>query len=158
MSTDTRVSVAVQSAPFDLAHEFEQFRLRCDGAGAVVSFVGMVRDMNLSEGVQALELEHYPGMTQKSLCQIALDAVLRWQLQSVRLIHRVGLLLPGDPIVLVLTASAHRQAAYEASEYIMDYLKSEAPFWKKEWTAQGARWLSQRQSDQSALLRWRDAA
>ena len=158
MSTDRLISVSVQHASFDLGTEFDQFCLECKGAGAVVSFAGMVRDMNLSDGVHALELEHYPGMTQKCLHQIAQGAVSRWELQSVRLIHRVGLLMPGDQIVLVLTASAHRQAAYEANEYIMDYLKSDAPLWKKEWTAQGARWLDQRQSDQSALLRWHDAA
>lgn len=154
MLTDLSVNVSVQQEDFDLGLEYAQFRRDCSGAGAVVSFVGLVRDLNLNDGVQALELEHYPGMTQKCLGQIARQALARWGLQSVRVIHRVGLLSPSDQIVLVLTASAHRESAYQASEFIMDYLKSEAPFWKKEWTAQGSRWLEQRQSDQIALVRW----
>ncbi len=114
----------------------------------------MVRDLNLADDVVALELEHYPGMTEKSLTQIATQAARRWSLQSVRIVHRVGKMYPGDQIVLVLTASAHRHHAYEANAFIMDYLKTEAPFWKKEWTTEGPRWIEARSSDGAAAARW----
>lgn len=150
--------VSVQSEAFDLTPEYEALRRQTSGAGAIVSFTGLVRDLNLSDDVIALELEHYPGMTEKFLERIARQAIMRFGLHAARVIHRVGRLQAGDPIVLVLTASAHRREAFEACEFIMDYLKSEAPFWKKEWTAAGPRWLDQRVADREALVRWRPAA
>ena len=149
---------SVQAEAFDLTREYEALRRQTGGAGAIVSFTGLVRDLNLSDDVTALELEHYPGMTEKCLDRIARQAIVRFGLHAARIIHRVGLLHAGDPIVLVLTASAHRREAFEACEFIMDYLKSEAPFWKKEWTADGPRWLDQRTADRDALVRWRAAA
>jgi molybdopterin synthase catalytic subunit len=105
--------------------------------------------------VVALELEHYPGMTEKSLLKILDTAVERWSLEGARIVHRIGKMYPGDQIVLVLTASAHRGDAYEANNFIMDYLKTEAPFWKKEWTPEGPRWIEARDSDDKAAARWK---
>ncbi len=150
----TRISVAVQQDDFDLRAEQATLVANDRGIGAVVAFIGMVRDLNLADDVVALELEHYPGMTEKSLTQIATQAARRWSLQSVRIVHRVGKMYPGDQIVLVLTASAHRHHAYEANAFIMDYLKTEAPFWKKEWTTEGPRWIEARSSDGAAAARW----
>ena len=158
MDTTVLQVVSVQTDPFNLSLEHDMLRQRCPGAGAIVSFAGLVRDLNLQADVTALELEHYPGMTEKCLERIACQAMARFGLYGTRIIHRVGLLQAGDPIVLVLTAAAHRREAFDASEFIMDYLKSEAPFWKKEWTAQGPRWLDQRSADREALVRWRAAA
>jgi molybdopterin synthase catalytic subunit len=149
-----RLSVAVQTEDFDLRHEHQQLVQRDHGVGAVVSFIGMVRDLNLADDVVALELEHYPGMTEKSLMNIVQQAESRWSLQAARVVHRVGKMYPGDQIVLVLTASAHRGDAYEANTFIMDYLKTEAPFWKKEWTPEGPRWIEARDSDDHAAARW----
>jgi len=149
-----RLSVAVQSEDFDLRHEHQQLVQRDYGIGAVVAFIGMVRDLNLADDVVALELEHYPGMTEKSLMNIVQQAESRWSLQAARVVHRVGKMYPGDQIVLVLTASAHRGDAYEANTFIMDYLKTEAPFWKKEWTPEGPRWIEARDSDDHAAARW----
>lgn len=150
----TRVSIAVQTADFDLRAEMSQLRGDDRRIGATVSFVGLVRDLNLADDVVALELEHYPGMTEKALQQIATDAAERWPLQAIRVVHRVGKLHPGEQIVLVLVASSHRHAAFEANAYIMDYLKTQAPFWKKEWTPQGPRWVDARESDLNAAARW----
>jgi molybdopterin synthase catalytic subunit len=149
-----RLSVAVQSEDFDLRHEHQQLVQNDHGVGAVVAFIGMVRDLNLADDVVALELEHYPGMTEKSLMNIVQQAESRWSLQAARVVHRVGKMYPGDQIVLVLTASAHRGDAYEANTFIMDYLKTEAPFWKKEWTPDGPRWIEARDSDDHAAARW----
>jgi len=149
-----RLSVAVQNEDFDLRHEHQQLVQRDHGVGAVVAFIGMVRDLNLADDVVALELEHYPGMTEKSLMNIVQQAESRWSLQAARVVHRVGKMYPGDQIVLVLTASAHRGDAYEANTFIMDYLKTEAPFWKKEWTPEGPRWIEARDSDDHAAARW----
>ena len=149
-----RLSVAVQSEDFDLRHEHQQLVQNDHGVGAVVAFIGMVRDLNLADDVVALELEHYPGMTEKSLMNIVQQAESRWSLQAARVVHRVGKMYPGDQIVLVLTASAHRGDAYEANSFIMDYLKTEAPFWKKEWTPEGPRWIEARDSDDHAAARW----
>jgi molybdopterin synthase catalytic subunit len=149
-----RLSVAVQSEDFDLRHEHQQLVQNDHGVGAVVAFIGMVRDLNLADDVVALELEHYPGMTEKSLLKIVQQAESRWSLQAARVVHRVGKMYPGDQIVLVLTASAHRGDAYEANTFIMDYLKTEAPFWKKEWTPEGPRWIEARDSDDHAAARW----
>lgn len=149
-----RIAVAVQEADFDLAQEMRVASQGDRGIGAFVSFVGLVRDLNLADDVVALELEHYPGMTEKALTRIAEEAAVRWPLHAVRIVHRVGKLHPGDAIVLVLVASAHRHAAFEANAFIMDYLKTRAPFWKKEWTPEGPRWVDARESDFSAAERW----
>ncbi|MFC4159538.1 molybdopterin synthase catalytic subunit MoaE [Chitinimonas lacunae] len=151
---NARIEITVSAEDFDLGREFNALIHDDRGIGAVASFVGLVRDLNLDSDVNALELEHYPGMTEKSLTRIAEEAALRWPLRAVRIWHRVGRLEPGDRIVMVLTASAHRHSAYEANAFIMDYLKTRAPFWKKEWTGTGARWVDARHSDQSAAERW----
>ncbi len=150
-----RLSVAVQSEDFDLGREYATLLADDRGIGAIVAFVGTVRDLNLAEDVVALELEHYPGMTEKSLSKILDASVERWSLQGARIVHRVGKMYPGDQIVMVLTASAHRGDAYEANNFIMDYLKTEAPFWKKEWTPEGPRWIEARDSDEKAAARWK---
>ena len=155
-SHPTRISVDVRSDDFDLGDEHRRLVDGDRGVGAVTAFVGQVRDLNLADDVVALELEHYPGMTEKSLVRIAEMAADRWPLQAIRIIHRIGKMFPGDNIVLVLTASAHRHAAYESNMFIMDYLKTEAPFWKKEWTPDGPRWIEARTNDASAAMRWSD--
>lgn len=151
----TRLSVAVQPEDFDLGREYVALLADDLSIGAVVAFVGTVRDLNLADDVVALELEHYPGMTEKSLNNILKAAAERWSLQGARIVHRIGKMYPGDQIVLVLTASAHRGDAYEANNFIMDYLKTEAPFWKKEWTPEGPRWIEARDSDDKAAARWK---
>ncbi|MCM0035910.1 MAG: molybdopterin synthase catalytic subunit MoaE [Burkholderiaceae bacterium] len=151
----TRLSVAVQPEDFDLGREYTALLADDRSIGAIVAFVGTVRDLNLADDVVALELEHYPGMTEKSLNKILNAAAERWSLQGARIVHRVGKMYPGDQIVLVLTASAHRGDAYEANNFIMDYLKTEAPFWKKEWTPEGPRWIEARDSDDKAAARWK---
>jgi molybdopterin synthase catalytic subunit len=151
----TRLSVAVQPEDFDLGREYVALLADDRGIGAIVAFVGTVRDLNLADDVVALELEHYPGMTEKSLSKILNTAAQRWSLQGARIVHRIGKMYPGDQIVLVLTASAHRGDAYEANNFIMDYLKTEAPFWKKEWTPEGPRWIEARDSDDKAAARWK---
>jgi molybdopterin synthase catalytic subunit len=124
------------------------------GIGAVVTFVGTVRDINEGSGVSTMELEHYPGMTEKALDDIITQAKSRWKLFDALVIHRIGPLLPLDQIVLVAVTSAHRGEAFDACEFIIDYLKTEAPFWKKEHTPQGARWVDARVSDDEALAKW----
>lgn len=150
-----RLSVSVQEADFDFKHEHAQLVSGDKGVGAVVTFIGLVRDLNLADDVVALELEHYPGMTEKSLLRIAEQAAQRWSLQAARIVHRVGKMYPGNQIVMVLTASAHRGDAYEANQFMMDYLKTEAPFWKKEWTPEGPRWIEARDSDDHAAAKWK---
>lgn len=150
----TRISVAVQSADFDLNAQSALLQDGDQGIGAIVSFVGLVRDLNLAADVVALELEHYPGMTEKALFRIGEEAAVRWPLNALSIVHRVGKLHPGERIVLVQTASPHRHAAYEANVFIMDYLKTRAPFWKKEWTPDGPHWVEARDSDLSAAARW----
>jgi len=150
-----RLSVSVQEADFDFKHEQAQLVSNDKGVGAVVAFIGMVRDLNLADDVVALELEHYPGMTEKSLMRIAEQAAQRWSLQAARIVHRIGKMYPGNQIVMVLTASAHRGDAYEANQFMMDYLKTEAPFWKKEWTPEGPRWIEARDSDDHAAAKWK---
>ena len=150
-----RLTVSVQQGDFDFKHEHALLVSGDKGVGAVVAFIGMVRDLNLAEDVVALELEHYPGMTEKSLLRIAEQAAQRWSLQAARIVHRVGKMYPGDQIVMVLTASAHRGDAYEANQFMMDYLKTEAPFWKKEWTPEGPRWIEARDSDDHAAAKWK---
>jgi molybdopterin synthase catalytic subunit len=146
--------VAVQAADFDPGAEIEALAATGGDAGAVASFVGLVRHEPAAGGIQAMTLEHYPGMTEKALAAIVAEARQRWPLLAVRLIHRVGRLLPGERIVLVAVSSSHRQAAFAACEFIMDYLKTQAPFWKREETATGGRWVDARESDAAALNRW----
>jgi molybdopterin synthase catalytic subunit len=147
------VSVRVQEADFDLGEELAALRAGRTDIGALVSFTGLVRDVG--GRLERFELEHYPAMTEKALAGIEAEARARWPLQETLIIHRVGRLEPGDQIMMVATASAHRQAAFEAAEFLMDYLKSRAPFWKKETTAAGAAWVDAREADEAALERWR---
>jgi len=146
--------VRIQTEDFDLSTEIAALRAGRAGVGAVVSFVGTVRDINQGTGVSSLTLEHYPGMTDKSLEDIVAQAKARWQLDQVLVIHRVGPLQPLDQIVLVAVTSAHRGEAFEACEFVMDWLKTRAPFWKKEATPQGERWVDARESDDAAAARW----
>jgi molybdopterin synthase catalytic subunit len=146
--------VRIQTDDFDLSTEIAALRAGRAGVGAVVSFVGTVRDINQGTGVSSLTLEHYPGMTDKSLEDIVAQARSRWQLDEVLVIHRVGPLQPLDQIVLVAVTSAHRGEAFQACEFVMDWLKTRAPFWKKEATPQGERWVDARESDDAAAARW----
>lgn len=148
------MSVSVQLQDFDVSAELRRLRDQSAQVGAVASFVGVVRDINDSQTVSVLELEHYPGMTEQSIADIIIMAGERWQLVGARVIHRVGKLLPTDQIVLVAVTSRHRGEAFTACEFIMDYLKTRAPFWKKEQTEEGARWLDARSADQAAVDRW----
>ncbi|MET4693948.1 molybdopterin synthase catalytic subunit MoaE [Endozoicomonas lisbonensis] len=151
----TAVHISVQTRDFDPARE--QARLSDNAAvGGIVTFTGLVRDNNLDDNVSGLYLEHYPGMTESALQAIAEEASERWSLYGVSIIHRVGQLHPTDRIVFVGTASAHRQDAFAACDFIMDYLKTRAPFWKKETTPEGDRWIEERQSDKDAAQRWED--
>ncbi|MEK8048474.1 molybdopterin synthase catalytic subunit MoaE [Ideonella margarita] len=150
----TTPRVAIQTADFDLSAEVLALRNADPGVGAVASFVGTVRDNNDGAGVSAMELEHYPGMTEKAIEQMIDEAFRRFDLRGARVIHRVGPLLPRDQIVLVVVSSAHRGQAFQACEFLMDYLKTQAPFWKKETTPNGARWVDARVSDDAALARW----
>jgi molybdopterin synthase catalytic subunit len=149
------MTVRVQREPFDPGSELNALHAANVGVGAVVGFVGYVRDFNDGQDVSGMFLEHAPGMTEKALAKIVAQAEQRWPLLRAEVLHRVGRLEPGDPIVFVGTASAHRQAAFEACDFIMDYLKSRAPFWKKEDTDEGARWVEGRASDQQAAERWK---
>jgi molybdopterin synthase catalytic subunit len=147
-------SVRVQSADFDLGAEIAAMRQLDARVGAVVSFVGTVRDMNEGASVAEMELEHYPGMTEQALERILVQAGERWPLYASTVIHRVGPLKPTEQIVLVACTAAHRGEAFAACEFIIDYLKTEAPFWKKEQTPDGARWVDARDSDASAQQKW----
>lgn len=146
------MSVRVQPEPFDYGAECATFAAAAAGAGAVVSFLGMVRD----DGgrLSRMEIEHYPGMTEAALAEISADAAARWPLTGSLIIHRHGTLMPGEAIMMVATASRHREAAFQAAEFLMDYLKSRAPFWKKEFSADGAEWVAARDTDETALDRW----
>jgi molybdopterin synthase catalytic subunit len=146
--------IRVQTADFDLGAEVAQLRAANRGVGAVVSFVGTVRDMNDGASVAEMELEHYPGMTEKALEDIVASARIRWNILDALVIHRVGPLRPLEQIVLVAVTSAHRGEAFAACEFIMDYLKTQAPFWKKEVTPDGARWVDARSTDDKALEKW----
>jgi molybdopterin synthase catalytic subunit len=154
----TSARVRVQSADFSLNDEVERLRLADAGVGAVVSFVGCVRDMGSGRSVSAMELEHYPGMTERSIEAMVDAAHARFDIRGAVVVHRVGRLLPTDQIVLVAVASAHRGQAFSACEFLMDYLKTEAPFWKKEETPEGSVWVDARSSDDAALSRWGVAA
>jgi len=146
------VRVAVQAAAFDIGAELARFTARAKGAGAIVSFTGIVRDE--AGTLLAMEIEHYPGMTEQSLAAMADMSALRWNLAEVLIVHRHGRLVPGEPIMMVATATAHRADAFQAAEYLMDYLKSRAPFWKKEITATGSSWVAAKAADEAALNRW----
>ncbi|MGI3746433.1 MAG: molybdopterin synthase catalytic subunit MoaE [Janthinobacterium lividum] len=149
------MSVRVQPDAFDPGAEVNAMHDANVGVGAVVSFVGYVRDFNDGRDVAGMFLEHYPGMTEKALLKIVDEAQQRWPLLKLEVIHRVGELAPGEPIVFVAVASAHRQAAFEACDFVMDYLKTRAPFWKKENTSEGPRWVEGRDSDHKAADRWK---
>jgi molybdopterin synthase catalytic subunit len=146
--------VTIQTADFDLSDEVAALRSADQGVGAVASFVGTVRTSNDGSAVSALELEHYPGMTEKSIEAMVDEARRRFDIRAARVIHRVGRLRPGDQIVLVVVTSAHRAEAFQACEFLMDYLKTQAPFWKKETTPEGERWVDARVADDAALARW----
>jgi molybdopterin synthase catalytic subunit len=146
--------ILVQAEAFDLGAEVDAMRQGRTDIGAIASFVGLARDLNEGCGVAAMTLEHYPGMTEKALTALVGEARSRWTLLDVTVIHRVGRLLAGDPIVLVAVASEHRGEAFAACEFIMDYLKTRAPFWKKEETPEGERWVEARASDDAAAARW----
>ena len=146
--------IRIQEADFDLTIEVKALRKDDPRVGAVVTFVGTVRDMNDGSQVQGMTLEHYPGMTEKSLEEIILQARSRWDFYKTLVIHRVGPLLPEDQIVLVAVTSAHRGEAFAACEFIMDYLKTAAPFWKKEETPTGSKWVDARVTDATAMARW----
>ncbi|PHM48131.1 molybdopterin synthase catalytic subunit MoaE [Xenorhabdus miraniensis] len=145
--------ISVQREIFNVGDEY-QWLSQCDEDGAVVTFTGKVRNHNLGDNVKTLTLEHYPGMTEKMLRAIADEARQRWSLQRISIIHRVGELYPGDEIVFVGVTSSHRSMAFTAAEFIMDYLKTKAPFWKKESLAKGERWVETRKSDEDAANRW----
>ena len=148
------VTVRIQEADFDLGSELATLRAGDTRVGALASFVGLVRDLNDGSSVSEMTLEHYPGMTEKALEEIVDEAKSRWEIYGALVIHRVGPLRPCDQIVLVAVTSAHRGEAFAACEFIMDYLKTRAPFWKREATPEGARWVDARDSDDSAATRW----
>jgi len=147
--------IRIQEQDFDLSTEVKSLRENDSRVGAIVTFVGTVRDMNDGSEVKGMTLEHYPGMTEKSLDEIIKLARGRWDLYKTLVIHRVGTLLPEDQIVLVAVTSAHRGEAFTACEFIMDYLKTAAPFWKKEETPTGSKWVDARVTDDAAMARWR---
>ncbi|MFM9864787.1 MAG: molybdopterin synthase catalytic subunit MoaE [Micropepsaceae bacterium] len=147
------MTVRVQREDFEPGVEIA--RLQREDAGAIVSFVGVVRGESHGEKLVSMTLEHFPGMTERELERIASEAHLRWSLEGVSVVHRVGELKPGERIVLVVTAAAHRRAAFEAAEFLMDYLKTRAPFWKRELRASGEHWVEPRDSDDEAAARWK---
>lgn len=148
------MKIAVQIEAFDLAAEIAALYQDNPKVGAVASFLGLVRDINAGQDVSAMTLEHYPGMTEKALSDILEQARARWEVLDACVIHRVGPLFPTDPIVMVAVASGHRGDAFAACEFIMDFLKTRAPFWKKESTPEGEKWVDARESDEHAAARW----
>ena len=146
--------VRIQTEDFDLSGEVASLRQSDPRVGAVCTFVGTVRDRNDGQSVSTMELEHYPGMTEKAIEAMIDEAFRRFDIFGARVIHRVGLLQPLDQIVLVVVTSAHRGESFQACEFLMDYLKTQAPFWKKEQTPEGARWVDARVSDDAALAKW----
>jgi molybdopterin synthase catalytic subunit len=146
--------VSIQTADFDVAAEIAALRRDDPGVGAVCSFIGTVRDRNEGSSVSAMELEHYPGMTEKAIEEMIDEAFRRFDLRAARVIHRVGPLQVQDQIVLVVVTSSHRGESFRACEFLMDYLKTQAPFWKKESTPEGERWVDARVADDAALQRW----
>lgn len=149
------MTVRVQTEDFDVGLEINQLRQARKDIGAVVSFVGLVRDLNEGDDVTQLTLEHYPGMTEKSLSSIINQAKTRWNILDTLIVHRVGTLQPSDQIVLVVVSSAHRGDAFSACEFMMDYLKTEAPFWKKEANSKGEYWIEAKSADDMARDRWK---
>ena len=149
-----RQRIQVQTDSFDIAAEQDALWRDNPRVGALVTFVGLMRNLNAGAEVSRMTLEHYPGMTDKALAAIADEAAARWDLEGVTIIHRVGTLTPQDPIVFVGIVSRHRSDAFRACEFLIDYLKTRAPFWKKEQTAQGERWVEARASDEAASERW----
>lgn len=149
--------IRVQTEDFDPGVEIARLHQGRADIGAVVSFTGLVRGESHGEKLESMTLEHFPGMTERELARIADEARMRWSLNAVSIIHRVGELKPGERIVLVVTAAAHRAAAFEAAEFLMDYLKTRAPFWKRELRASGEYWVEARESDDTAAERWRKA-
>lgn len=149
-----RIGIRVQKHDFNVALEIAAMRDSNRSIGAIASFIGLMRDFNEGENVISMTLEHYSGMAEKALQKIANNAISRWEIIDVTIIHRVGTFEPGDQIVLVMVASAHRAAAFGACEFIMDFLKMRAPFWKKETTHEGERWVETRASDDMAASRW----
>lgn len=145
--------VIVQEDPFDLGAEVERFATGRHDIGAVVTFTGIVRDIATGD-LEAMEIEHYPGMTERALSRIADEARVRWSLGDVLVIHRYGRMMPGDRIMMVATAAPHRKDAFAAADFLMDYLKSRAPFWKKEFARDGASWVAAKEDDEEALRRW----
>lgn len=148
------MTVRVQAEDFDIGQELSKLRLANSSIGALVSFVGQVRDVNDGDAINTLTLEHYPGMTQKALEGIEIEAKMRWNIIDSLIVHRVGIMQPLDQIVLVVVSGAHRGDAFRACEFIMDYLKTSAPFWKKETTSHGERWVEAKISDDAAKARW----
>ena len=149
--------VRVQTEDFDVGREMAALRQGNPRIGAIASFVGVVRDLNDGERVSSMFLEHYPGMTERELEKICIEAKSRWNVDDTLVVHRVGELAPTDQIVLVVVTSGHRGEAFAACEFIMDYLKTRAPFWKREQTSDGVRWVEARTSDDDAAARWTDA-
>ncbi|MBT8522771.1 molybdopterin synthase catalytic subunit MoaE [Polynucleobacter paneuropaeus] len=147
--------IRIQESDFNLSAEIANLRKGDRQVGAVVSFLGTVRDMNVGSEVHSMTLEYYPGMTEKALEAIVAQAKARWDIRNTLIIHRVGPLKPEDQIVLVVVTSAHRAEAFAACEFMMDYLKTAAPFWKKEETADGGRWVDARVADDAAMARWK---
>jgi molybdopterin synthase catalytic subunit len=146
--------IRVQEEDFDLGAEVGALRKGRADAGAIAAFIGLVREQANNAQVKAMTLEHYPGMTEQELTRIEAEAHARWPLLDSVIVHRIGRLMPGDNIVLVVTMSAHRQAAFQAAEFLMDYLKTKAPFWKTEETGDGRQWVSARESDDADAQRW----
>jgi molybdopterin synthase catalytic subunit len=146
--------IRVQDQDFDIGAEIAALRKGRTDAGAIAAFIGTVRGQAQNDGVSAMTLEHYPGMTERELARIESEAHARWPLLDSLIVHRTGRLLPGDNIVLVIALSAHRTAAFEAAQFLMDYLKTSAPFWKTEETRAGRRWVEARESDDAGAARW----
>ena len=154
---ETSITIRIQDTAFDPATEQDDLRRGRPDIGALVAFVGLMRDINDDRSVAAMTLEHYPGMTERALETIAKQAAERWQIDGIRIIHRIGHLLPEEPIVLVAVTSRHRTEAFRACEFLIDYLKTRAPFWKKEETDHGEQWVGARHTDAAAAERWANA-
>jgi len=148
------MTVRIQTQDFDIGVELERLRRTNPKIGAIASFIGVVRDMNDGDAVTEMSLEHYPGMTEKALEAIVVEAKSRWEIIDVLVVHRVGVLQPTEQIVLVVVTGAHRGDAFSACEFVMDYLKTRAPFWKREQTPEGTRWVDAREVDDVAAQRW----
>jgi len=146
--------VSIQTADFDLQGELAALRAGDGGVGAVCSFVGIVRDRNDGSAVASMELEHYPGMTERAIEAMIDEAQARFDILGARVVHRIGLLQPQEQIMMVAVSAAHRGQSFQACEFLMDYLKTQAPFWKKEQTPEGARWVDARAADDAAIARW----